>query len=86
MREPHAVSLLIDHLLGCVGKLVVRPGLCRVCWGFKGAGYCSHREAYIVGFHFAVFCVIVHAHGTIHVATPFSFSASNFSFVFISVF
>ncbi|KAG5112395.1 hypothetical protein JHK82_035664 [Glycine max] len=35
VREPHAVSLLIAHLLGCVGQLVVRPRLCHVCWVFS---------------------------------------------------
>ena len=41
-----------------------------------------HGEGDIVGFHFQFFGVTVHAHGTVHIATPFSFAASNSSFVF----
>ena len=40
------------------------------------AGYCSHRGRY-GRVSFSVFGVTVHAHGTVHVAIPVSFSASS---------
>ena len=45
-----------------------------------GSSYCSRGE--ILGFHFQFFGVTIHAHGTIHVAIPFSFSAFKFQFRF----